>query len=130
MSSSTAGLSGCSAGHMLEMGRTDEAVGHIKAAMDVFLPARDVSALTLLLIDLAILAIYRGDEDRALRLHGAMQVMRRTTGIEMADFRANLVVELDALVEARGASAKPLLDEGAAMSFDEVVAYALEGLED
>ena len=115
---------------MLEMGRTDEAVGHIKAAMEVFLPARDVSALTLLLIDLAILAIYRGEEDRALRLHGAMQVMRRTTGIEMADFRANLVVELDALVEARGASAKPLLEEGAAMSFDEVVSYALEGLED
>ncbi len=112
---------------LLEMGRTDEAVGHIKAAMDVFLPARDVSAVTLLLIDLAILAIHKGDEARALRLHGAMQVMRRTTGIEI---EANLVVELDALVEARGASAKPLLDEGAAMSFDEVVAYTLEGLED
>ncbi len=115
---------------LLELDRTEEAVGHIRAAMDVFLPARDVSALTLLLLDLSILALKKGDEDRALRLQGAIQVMRKTTGIEMADFRTNRSVDIDALLLSRGASAKPLLDEGAAMSFDEVVAYALEGLED
>jgi predicted ATPase/class 3 adenylate cyclase len=115
---------------LLELDRTDEAVGHIRAAMDVFLPARDVSALTLLLLDLSILALKNGDEDQALRLQGAIEAMRKTTGIEMADFRTNRSVDIDALLLSRGASAKPLLDEGAAMSFDEVVAYALEGLED
>jgi hypothetical protein len=115
---------------LLELGRTEEAVGHIRAAMDVFLPARDVSALTLLLLDLSILALKNGDEDRALRLQGAIHVMRKTTGIEMADFRTNRSDDIDALLLSRGASAKPLLGEGAAMSFDEVVAYALEGLED
>ncbi len=113
---------------LLELGRTEESVDHIRTAIDIFLPARDVSALTLLILDLSLLALRHGDESRALRLQGAARAMRKKTGVEMGDFRFDSSDEIDALLESRGDTAQPLLDEGAAMSLDEALAYAFGDL--
>ncbi|HEX2369350.1 MAG TPA: hypothetical protein VHM94_08975, partial [Acidimicrobiia bacterium] len=113
---------------LLELGQVDEARVRIRAAIDVFVAARDVSAVTLLLLDCAIIAHRRGDKERALRLAGAMRAMRETTGTGLADYRVNLVEEVDQMIHDAGEQGQRFLDEGAALPYDEVVAYALESV--
>jgi tetratricopeptide (TPR) repeat protein len=93
-----------------------------------FSSRRDVSAVTLLLLDCAIIALRRGDRERALRLAGAMRALRDTTGTGLADYRVNLVEEIDQLICDAGEQGQRLLDEGAALPYDEVVAYALQSV--
>ena len=112
---------------LLVLGRVDEARVRIRAAIDVFVVAR-CSAVTLLLLDCAIIALRRGDRERALRLAGAMRALRDTTGTVLADYRVNLVEEIDQMILDAGEQGQRLLDEGAALPYDEVVAYALESV--
>jgi tetratricopeptide (TPR) repeat protein len=69
-----------------------------------------------------------GDRERALRLAGAMRALRDTTGTGLADYRVNLVEEIDQLICDAGEQGQRLLDEGAALPYDEVVAYALQSV--
>ena len=103
-----------------------EVVGH---ALRHFTDAGDVSGVTLVLDDLAIVAVGLGDEDRGGRLWGAARHLQERTGTGLADYVQQtrdlfgVPTPKDALPPERLAE---LASEGAAMSFDEVVAYALE----
>jgi tetratricopeptide (TPR) repeat protein len=119
--------------HMLSLSeasqrRFDEARETGRHALRHFFEAGDVSGVTLVLDDLAIVAVASGDPDRGGRLWGAARHLQQTTGTLLADFvdknmalfgipRPRDILSPDELA-ARAA-------EGAAMSLDEVVAYAL-----
>jgi tetratricopeptide (TPR) repeat protein len=124
--------------HMLALAlirakETVEARELARTALELFRDAGDVSGITLVLDDLSLLAVVDGDHQRAGRLWGAARQLERTTGATLASFvqspfianeydAANKVLTTDEL-ERFGA-------EGAAMSLDDMVAYALSSLED
>ena len=101
----------------------------IRHALRHFFEAGDVAGVTLVLDDLAIVAIGLGDEDRAGRLWGAARHLQQRTGTGLADY----VQQNNALFgvptpkdELAPERLEALAAEGAAMSLDDVVAYALE----
>ena len=104
--------------------RIDHAITHFHAA-------GDVAGLTLTLFDLSSVAVQAGDLERAARLRGAAANISTETGARLADDdRGRLRARWRAPV---GADELPPEDierlgaEGAAMTLDEAVAYALEG---
>jgi predicted ATPase/class 3 adenylate cyclase len=109
---------------LLELGRTEEARAPVHEAMRIFAGTKDVSAVTLILSDFAIIALRDGDENRALRLAGAAAALRESTGTDLADLIQNRSQELIDLLQLRHDD--PLLAEGAALTFEEAARYALE----
>jgi hypothetical protein len=109
---------------LLELGRTEEALAPLHEAMRMFAGTKDVSAVTLMLSDFAVIALRDGDEDRALRLAGAAAALRESTGTDLADLIQNRSQELDDLLQLRHAD--PILAEGSTLTFEEAVRYALE----
>jgi tetratricopeptide (TPR) repeat protein len=101
----------------------------IRDALRLFHEAGDVSGVTLVLDDMAIIAVGLGDRERGGRLWGAARHLQQRTGTGLADYvdQNNRLFDVptprDSLSEAELTA---LAAEGAAMSFDEVVAYALE----
>jgi hypothetical protein len=91
----------------------------------LFAPAGDVSAILLHLSDFATLAALEGDEDRELRLAGALDHLKRLTGTDVVDHPVNAIPGLEETVTRRGPEGDRLLADGAAMTVDEVVYYAL-----
>jgi predicted ATPase len=110
---------------LLLQGRGDEARGRIEESLRLFAPAGDVSAILLHLADFATLAALDGDEERELRLAGALDHLKRLTGTDLVDNPVNAIPGLDSTITRLGADADRLLAEGTAMSVDEVVRYAL-----
>jgi tetratricopeptide (TPR) repeat protein len=106
----------------------DEARETGRHALRHFYEAGDVSGVTLVLDDLAIIALGDGDLERAGRLWGAARHLQQTTGTALADyveqnnelFRVPTPRDVIPPDELAARSA-----EGAALGFDEVVAYAL-----
>jgi predicted ATPase/class 3 adenylate cyclase len=98
-------------------------------ALEHFYESGDVSGVTLTLDDIALSALGLGDPDRAARLWGAARSLQETTGTALADYVDQMKVLFgiptpkDALPADRLAV---LAAEGAAMPYDEIVAYALE----
>ncbi|HEY4751834.1 MAG TPA: hypothetical protein VIH37_01020, partial [Candidatus Limnocylindrales bacterium] len=89
----------------------------------------DTAGMTLVLDDYASLAAARGDATRGLRLWGAARSLTATTGTGLAAVVNDAYTQFH-LPTPRGmvepAEAERLAAEGAAMTLDEVVAYALE----
>jgi len=117
---------------LLRNGEVGEARQHIEHAIRHFHAAGDAAGLTLTLDDMSALAVAAGDLDRAARLRGAARNLTTETGAGLATYvedtfeagvrpgiRSHMAV---ADLERLGA-------EGAAMTLDEAVAYALEGSE-
>lgn len=120
--------------HMLALSlagqrRWDEARQRADEALQRFHGQGDVSGVTLVLDDLAIIATGADDLDRATRLWGGARHLQRTTGTTLADYvdQTNRLFGVptpaDVLSPAELAARSA---EGAAMSLDEVVAYALD----
>jgi predicted ATPase/class 3 adenylate cyclase len=120
--------------HMLALSMTGQsrwmdAVEQSHEALRLFHDAGDVAGVNLVLDDLAIIATGVGDFERAGRLWGAARHLQRTTGTALADYvqQTNVLFGVPTPPDAMDAD---LLEryarEGAAMSFDEIVAYALE----
>jgi tetratricopeptide (TPR) repeat protein len=115
---------------LLRNGEVEEARQQIEQAVRHFHAAGDASGLTLTLDDMSAVAVALGDLDRAARLRGAARNLTRETGTGLATFveeafetgiRPQVRSQMSAEeVERIGA-------EGAAMTLDEAVAYALEG---
>ncbi|TFV86986.1 tetratricopeptide repeat protein [Blastococcus sp. CT_GayMR16] len=110
---------------LLLEGRTARARELLEESLRLFAPVGDVSAIVLHLSDFAMLGGLAGDEDRELRLAGAVRHLQRLTGTDQVDHPVNQVPRLAETVARRGADGERLLAEGAAMSVDEAVAYAL-----
>src|SRR4051794_35597584 len=110
---------------LLLQGRAEEGRERLEESLRLFAPAGDVSAIVLHLSDFALIADLEGDPERELRLAGAMRGLKRLTGTDLVDHPVNGVPGLRAAEARLGADGQRLLAEGAAMSVDEVVRYAL-----
>jgi predicted ATPase/class 3 adenylate cyclase len=110
---------------LLLQGRADEARGLLDESLRLFALSGDVSALVLHFADFAMLAGMQGDVERQVRLVGAMRRIKDLTGTELVDHPVNEVPGIEKTLERLGADGERLLAEGAAMSQDEVVRYAL-----
>jgi len=111
---------------LLLQGRATEARSRVEESMRLFAPAGDVSAVLLHLSDFATIAALEGDDERTLRLAGALEHLKRLTGTDLVDHPVNAIPSLAATVARHGADGERLLAEGAAMSIAEVVRYALQ----
>ena len=109
----------------LWQGRPGDAPEPLRESLRLFAPAGDTSAIVLLLIDFATLAVLEDDLPRALRLTGAMRALRTASGTDLADYEINHVPALAQALAAAGPALQPLIDEGAAMDADAAVRYAL-----
>jgi tetratricopeptide (TPR) repeat protein len=110
---------------LLLQGRSGPARGLLEESLRMFAPVGDVSAIVLHLADFATLAALEQDIERELRLAGAERQLQRLTGTDQADHPANQVPRLAETLAEYGPDADRLLAEGAAMSVDEAVRYAL-----
>ena len=99
-------------------------------ALHHFRDGGDVAGITLVLDDLASIAVAQGDAPRAARLHGGARHLQRTTGTDLANYVEDTYRQFDA-PSPRDALPNDDFErysaEGAAMSLDELVAYALAG---
>jgi tetratricopeptide (TPR) repeat protein len=109
--------------------RFEEARAIVHRALQLFHQAGDVSGVTLVLDDLAIIANGLGDAERGGRLWGAARHLQDRTGTTLAEYVEqnsalfDVPTPKDALPPEELAR---LSAEGASMALDEVVAYALE----
>lgn len=111
---------------LLKLGEPDRAEPLIHDALGHFHAASDLGGVTLLVDDHAALAQARGDVERALRLYGAARSLARASGVELADFSAEqLGFATPEGVGVDAGTAERLEAEGAAMTLDEAVAFAL-----
>jgi predicted ATPase/class 3 adenylate cyclase len=112
----------------LRNGEVAEARGHIEHAVRHFYAAGDAAGLTLTLDDLSAVAVAEGDLPRAARLRGAARNLTTETGAELAGFVED-AFEYGVRPGVRSHMSESDLArygaEGAAMTLDEAVAYAL-----
>jgi hypothetical protein len=115
---------------LLRTGMVDEAREHITHAIRHFHAAGDAAGLTLGFDDISAVEVAAGDFERAARLHGAARNLTTETGTGLATyveetfnqgFRPGVLSAMSPEVVER------LKAEGAAMTLDEAVAYALAG---
>jgi tetratricopeptide (TPR) repeat protein len=107
----------------------DEARETGRDALRHFYEAGDVAGVTLVVDDLAIIALADGDRVRSARLWGAARHLQQTTGTALAD-DVRPTRELFGVPSPQDVMTDDELAanaaEGAAMGLDELVAYALE----
>jgi len=110
----------------------DEALDMARHAMRHFYEAGDISGVILTLDDISIISLAAGDTERAGRLWGAARSLQAATGTDLAD-SVDQTQRLYGTPTARDVlpadEIARLSAEGAAMSLDELVAYAL-GMQD
>ena len=97
-------------------------------ALQHFYEAGDVSGVILTMDDLSIVAIATGQPERAGRLWGAARHLQQTTGTALADYveQNNAMFRVPTPRDVLPADQlATLAAEGAAMSYDAIVAYAL-----
>jgi len=115
---------------LLRNGAVGEAKQHVAHAARHFHAAGDSAGLTMTFDDLSAVAVAEGDLERAARLRGAARNLTTETGAGLAGY-----VEDAFEREARPGIRSHMSDvdlarfgaEGAAMTLDEAVTYALEG---
>jgi predicted ATPase/class 3 adenylate cyclase len=116
-------------GALLRTNRADEARPLLRAALRHLHDASDASGLAIVLDDLASLAVADGDLPRAARLRGAARRLTAATGATLAGF-VDDVFEHGVRPHVTGRLSPEDLArygaEGAAMTLDEAVAYALD----
>jgi len=98
-------------------------------ALRLFHQSGDAAGLTLVFDDLASQAAYEGDPERAARLWGAARSLSASTGAGLASFVDQFQEQFlrpTATARLSPDEVTRLASEGAAMTIDEVVVYALE----
>ncbi|HEY5629939.1 MAG TPA: hypothetical protein VIR16_10545, partial [Candidatus Limnocylindrales bacterium] len=114
----------------LRLGDRDTSRRLFREALLLFQASGDATGLALVFDDLALQSAADGDPARAARIWGAARSLSSSTGTGLASF-------VDQFLERYASTGAParldpaeitrLAAEGAAMSIDEVVAYALDG---
>jgi predicted ATPase/class 3 adenylate cyclase len=120
--------------HMLALAligqrRFDEGQASARHALRHFAEAGDIAGVTLVLDDEALVATAAGDLERAGRLWGAARNLQATTGTALADYVEETSVRFGIETPNHLLPADDLARlaaEGAAMGFDELIAYALD----
>ena len=113
--------------------RFDEGRTYAWHALRHFTDAGDIGGVILTVDDLAIVATAEGDVDRAARLWGAARSLQLSTGTQLADFveetseRFGVATPSQLLDQDR---LERLAAEGAALRFDDLIAYAFAGAPD
>ncbi len=113
---------------VIELGRFDEAGETFRRALREFHDVGDAAGITLVLDDLVRLAVGQHDRPRAARLLGATRQLSGATGVGLATVVSSTqqAAALRDLTESLSASDfERYLREGAALSIDDAVAYAL-----
>jgi tetratricopeptide (TPR) repeat protein len=118
-------------GSLVAIGNRDypEGTRLAREALTDFAESGDVSGIILTLDDLAVIAAGLEEGQRSGRLWGAARHLQQTTGTALADYVEETYTMFDSPTPAQLLSAdelKAAAAEGAAMSLDELVAYALE----
>ncbi len=115
-------------GAYVRLGQLNDARRDLTTALQIFNDASDAAGITLILDDLSSLELAEGHAERAARLWGAARALAKTTGAQLASM-VDEAVELDARPHVRkvftGDELARLAAEGAAMTFDDLIAYAL-----
>ncbi|MEP6637854.1 MAG: AAA family ATPase [Chloroflexota bacterium] len=116
---------------LLRHGEAAEAHEHVTHAMRHFYAASDTAGITLTLDDLSSVAVAEGDLPRAARLRGAARNLTALTGTGLAGYVEDMY-EAGIRPGVRGQMSDEDVvrfgAEGAAMTLDEAVAFALEGV--
>jgi predicted ATPase/class 3 adenylate cyclase len=116
-------------GAQVRTGSLPEAGDNLRHALRHFYEAGDAAGVTLVLDDLASLALALDDLERAARLWGAARNLTNATGASLAGF-VDGWIEQEVRPNVRKALAPDALaalaHEGAAMSLDQAVAYGLD----
>jgi len=117
---------------MLRNGDVAAAHRNVAHAIRHFHTSGDASGLTLTLDDMSAIAVAEGDLPRAARLRGAARNLTDETGAELAEFVED-TFETGVRPGIRSHMPTDELarygEEGAALTLDQAVAYALEGSE-
>lgn len=109
-------------------GRTAEAWGHFRAALELLHRANDVSGIALAMYGVAAVAHGFGDDQRAYRLYGALEAIVAKSGANLVGISANLLGDFTKeTIEALTGSDKDVYNAGKRMSLEEATAYALAG---
>ena len=120
--------------HMLgssnvRVGEVDEGDANLQEALRLFHASGDVAGITLVLDDLASVAVAHGDLPRAARMWGSARALSSAGAIGLADL-VEQQFEMSARPNVRNVLSSAELErfalEGRAMSLDETVAYALD----
>lgn len=115
---------------LLRLGQLDEAETTVRHALRHFRDAGDAAGFTLVLDDLSAAAVARGDLPRAARLRGAARNLSAETGATLASFVEEWfeqAIRPNARTAMTPEELRRYEAEGAAMSLDGMVEYALEG---
>ncbi len=99
---------------------------YLREALQIFAASRDQTGIQLLLGAFAHLARRRGDEAAANRLAGAVDRLRALTGAGLMD-QPMAFLEMAPITRPSDARLLRAWDEGAQMSTEEAIAYALGG---
>jgi predicted ATPase/class 3 adenylate cyclase len=112
---------------LLTLGKTDEAVGHLRTSLRMFVEAGDLSALPLHVADFADLALARGDYERALVLAGATKSLQAVSETRLLDIIENEMSDLGPAIEVVGRErAEKLLAEGQNLSVEQILELVRE----
>ena len=113
---------------LLRLMKTEESRPHLREALTHFYLAGDAAGVTMVIDDLSAQAVAEDEPERAARLWGAGRALTLATGATLASYtdewfeaalRPNVRSEVDPADLAAWSA------EGAAMSLDEAVAFAL-----
>ena len=105
----------------------DPAEEHMCASLDLFLAADDRSAISILLGDFSALAVFRGEYERALTLHGAAEAIEARSGVGLGVTAMEHAGTLDEMWAALPPEdTERHVAAGRAMSADEAIAFALK----
>jgi predicted ATPase/class 3 adenylate cyclase len=113
----------------LRLGDKEASRGLFAAALRLFHESGDAAGLTMVFDDLASQAAYDGDPQRAARLWGAARSLTVSTGAGLASYVDQFLDQFlrpTAQAVLSQEEVTRLAGEGAAMTIDQVVAYALE----
>jgi predicted ATPase/class 3 adenylate cyclase len=113
---------------LLKRGKADEARAALQIALRIFHDAGDTAGITLLLDDLSAVAVASGDAPAGARLRGAARRLEAETGTQLAGLIEDRFETGSRPAVRKAMSADDLARfaaEGAAMTLDEAVAYAL-----
>jgi predicted ATPase len=116
--------------HMLGLaeaisGAVDDGERHMRESLEIFLGADDRSAISILLSDFSVVAVNRGQHERALTLHGAAQAIEARTGVGLGVTATDIGGVIQRMWEALPRDeADRHYAAGYAMSVDEAIAFA------